>query len=84
MPLYFLHQRRGSSVLRDEEGAEFADLSEAREEALQAARELIAGSVKTSGKLDLSPVFEIVGLDGKRLAEVPFEDAVTLLHTAKA
>lgn len=77
MTLYFLNQRLGSDFIPDEEGAEFESLEHAREEALAAAREVMAGMVLT-GRLDLTASFEIVGADGTSLV-VPFSEAVAIL-----
>lgn len=45
MAKYYFHIRRGSDVARDPEGAEFASQELAREEAVTAARELLAQAV---------------------------------------
>jgi hypothetical protein len=74
MPLFFLHQRREPSYIPDEEGAEFETLAEAREEAIQAARQLV-GEMAYKGFIDLTASFEIEGPDGQR-AVVPFSEAV--------
>jgi hypothetical protein len=76
MPLFFLHQRRGATHIRDEEGAEFADFAEARAEAIVAARELMSEMVHR-GHIDLSATFEIEGPSGEK-AVVPFSDALEI------
>jgi hypothetical protein len=78
MSLFFLHQRRGSSIIRDEEGAEFASFAEAREEAIVAARELLSEMVLT-GRLDLTATFIVEGPDGQH-AELRFAEAVQLIQ----
>jgi hypothetical protein len=76
MPLFFLHQRRGSTYISDLEGVEFAPLEEARLEAIEAAREQLQEMIR-KGVLDLTAVFEIEGPDGLKAA-VPFLEAVKL------
>jgi Domain of unknown function (DUF6894) len=41
MARYFFHLEDGSGVLRDEEGAEFGNIEEAKAHAFQVARELV-------------------------------------------
>jgi hypothetical protein len=74
MPLFFQHQRRAQSFLPDLEGAEFATLEAARQEAILAARELVEGMAHT-GLMDLRRAFEIEGPDEQR-AVVPFSEAI--------
>lgn len=74
MPLFFLHQCQGSTYIRDDEGAEFVSLSEAKLEAIVAVRELMSETV-LKGVLDLTAVFEIEGPDGQR-SEVRFSEAI--------
>jgi len=47
MERYFIHLRRtGEPTLKDPEGSELPDLNAAKEEALTAARELLAETIK--------------------------------------
>lgn len=76
MPLFFLHQRRSSTYIPDPEGAEFASVAEAREEAIQAARQMVCEMAR-DGVIDLTIAFEIEGPDGQ-LALVPFSEAIAV------
>jgi len=76
MALYYLHQRRGVSYIRDLEGAEFNSVEDARDEAIGATRELVSEMALT-GHLDLTPSFEIVGEDGSSTV-VPFSEALSI------
>ncbi|MDB5593295.1 MAG: hypothetical protein JWM36_256, partial [Hyphomicrobiales bacterium] len=62
----------------DLEGAEFVNLEAARQEAIQAARELVQEMAHT-GVIDLRIVFAIEGSDGQR-AVVPFSEAIEVLR----
>jgi hypothetical protein len=74
MPKYFLHHRCASIYIVDPEGAEFANLADARAEAVMAARDQISRTVYT-GWIDLSEAFDVEGPDGEG-AVVLFSDAV--------
>lgn len=62
MPRYHFQQRTGQSVVDDDEGSEFPDVEAARHYALRAARELLADSIRWSGR---PPPDCIVILDGE-------------------
>jgi hypothetical protein len=74
MPVFYSHQRRGETLIIDDEGAEFPNVEHARQEAIFAARELMAEMMLT-GFVDLTPVFEIVSETGE-IEIVPFAQAV--------
>jgi hypothetical protein len=78
MPVFYLHQRRGGTVIRDHEGAEFPNVEHAQAEAVIAARELM-GEMMLTGLVDLTPVFEISDEAGATI-EVPFASAVRFRH----
>ena len=77
MPKYFFHIRAGGVLEEDPEGAEFPTLDEAHQEALEAAREIIAEKVLANEVTDAQS-FEIVAEDGALLREVPFRSAIRL------
>jgi hypothetical protein len=78
MTLYYLHRRSRSDFIRDLEGAEFADIAEAREEAVAAARQLM-GQTLLKGVIDLSDLFEIETAEGPE-AVVKFSEVVDILR----
>jgi hypothetical protein len=77
MTLFFLNQRLRSDYIRDEEGAHFGSLEEARQEAIGAARDAMARMVLT-GCLDLDGAFEIKGPEGPSVI-VAFSEALTIM-----
>jgi len=76
MPRFYLHLRKGENFFRDPEGAEFADLEAARQEALQAARELAAESIKFDQEIEGR--FEITDEQGQSLLIVTLKDTVRI------
>ena len=76
MPRYYLNFREGQTLHRDPEGADFADLEQARQEAASCARELVASAV-----VDNEPVrghIEVEDADGHILATVRLRDMITI------
>ncbi len=76
MPRYYLNFRQGQTLHRDPEGADFADLEQARQEAACCAKELIAAAV-----VDNEPVkghMEVEDADGRILATVRLRDMITI------
>ncbi len=80
MPRYFFHVREIVTLVEDEEGTECADGAAAREEAIRAARDVMAEHVRKG--LDVSCwSFEINDEQGRPVMTVPFSAA---LRTAAA
>ena len=52
MPHYFFHVRDGGDISRDQEGQELPDLDAARQEAVNASRELIGERLLHGGAID--------------------------------
>lgn len=77
MPQFFFHIRNANSFDKDLEGAEFETLAKAHEEAIHAARELLAAKVLRGLALDGSR-FEITSEDGVVVDIVPFKSAISL------
>lgn len=79
MPSFYLNLRRGSQVLPDDqEPQEFADLEEARIEALQSLRELAAEAILSAQPFDYSGI-EIADENGAKVADVQATEAVPQL-----
>lgn len=79
MPRYYfnLRHRPGPEGLAvDPEGEEWPDLNAAREQALNAARDLIARTQTYVVRDWFTCLFEIEDVDGQRLLTVPFSDTV--------
>ncbi|MDB5651731.1 MAG: hypothetical protein JWL62_3251 [Hyphomicrobiales bacterium] len=77
MACYHFNQRRGSLLIKDDEGTELPGLEAARAEAIAAAREAMQETIK-QGFLPLSWSFEISDDRGRVILRVPFSDAVKL------
>jgi hypothetical protein len=76
MAVFFLHYRSCAAEIRDLEGAEFANLEEAKEEAIAAARAFISAAA-LNGFVDLTAALEIQGQDGQ-ITIVRFSEAIEL------
>lgn len=74
---YFFHVRDGDQFDEDPEGAEFGTAQRAVEEAVLAARELIAAKA-LAGELIDGQVFEITDERGAVVELVPFRSALKL------
>jgi hypothetical protein len=77
MARFFVHLNECGSVSRDEDGHELADLQEARDAALKAAREIMCAEI-AEGRLCLSCQIEITDSAGEVLLVIPFRDAITI------
>ena len=75
MPLYYFHVINGEETIRDEEGIDLANMDEVREEALQAARQIMAELVLTGKDLD-NRRFEIEDDAGETMLIYPFKLAL--------
>lgn len=76
MPRFHMNIRKGDAFLEDREGEEFASLSEARTEAVQSARELMAARMAAGKMPDGDTRFEITDDSGKTVLVMPFEEAI--------
>jgi hypothetical protein len=76
MPRFHMNIRKGDDLLKDWEGEEFPSLSEARTEAVQSARELMAARMAAGKMPDGHHRFEIADESGKTVLVMPFEDAI--------
>lgn len=76
MPRYHLLTRCGDVLLPDDEGEEYSSLDEARTEALESARELMAERLRSGRPLNVAnSSMEIYGEDGALRCIVPFASA---------
>jgi hypothetical protein len=69
--------RNGTGFVEDGQGQEFAGEDEARQEAMLAARDIMAGELR-AGALDLTARIEVTDAEGKLLFSLIFADAVTI------
>ncbi|KQS77168.1 hypothetical protein ASG25_17545 [Rhizobium sp. Leaf384] len=77
MPRYYFHVRKHDILEKDLEGAVFHSINAAHDEALQAAREIIAEKVLADEVID-GNCFEITSEDGEVVRRVPFRSALRL------
>lgn len=75
MPKFFINLRSGESVHADPEGYDFETVAEAREEAVLAAREMLARKVKNGEVVD-GQQFEIADDSGTILDVVPLRSVI--------
>jgi uncharacterized protein DUF6894 len=66
---FYFHLRSGEELLRDDEGQDFPDRSAARQEAEQAARELLAEAIK-GGRARVPEAFVIADELGREIDTV--------------
>jgi hypothetical protein len=75
MPRYFFHQMTRQGIISDLEGFEFPDIEQARLEAIQDARHLMADAIRRG--LDISSrIFHICDEGGDAVAVVTFQEAI--------
>jgi hypothetical protein len=77
MARYYFNVRRGNDLISDPEGIEFGAVDDAREEAKQAARDILADRVK-HGELVDDGEFEIIDERGVKILTVPFRSVLRL------
>ena len=70
MDRFFFHIRTGGQVLVDQEGTWLADADAARQEALTAARHILADAIR-SGNEVIPEAFVIADSEGRELESVP-------------
>ena len=76
MPRYYLNFRQGQTLHRDPEGADFADIEQARQEAVCCAKELVAAAVTDNETV--RGHMEVEDADGRILATVRLRDMITI------
>jgi Domain of unknown function (DUF6894) len=69
---YYFHLKEGRRLDRDDEGIDLPDLSAAKREALEGAREILAEAVK-AGANTVPEALVIADEAGRALEIVPFE-----------
>jgi hypothetical protein len=72
---FYLHIKDGADLIRDEEGVDLPTAADARDQALHAARELVADAV-ISGRDLSADAFLIADQDGKQLAYLRMSEAL--------
>jgi Domain of unknown function (DUF6894) len=70
MRRFYFHLRAGDELVPDEEGIDLSDLSAARREAIEAARELLAEAIK-DGRAEVPEAFVIADEEGREIDTVP-------------
>lgn len=75
MPHFYFHIRDGEEWVEDYEGQELPSLDEARAQAVESARELMAAKV-ASGKRLNHDRFEIADASGRVVLTMAFEEAI--------
>jgi hypothetical protein len=70
MARFYFHVREGEELIPDDEGVDLPDVSAARQEAVLAAREILAEAIKR-GKPKVADAFVIADEAGRALDIVP-------------
>jgi hypothetical protein len=76
VPLFYMNIRKGDELLEDWEGQDFRSLAEARTEAVQSARELMAARMAAGKMPERHVKFEITDEFRKIVLVLPFEEAI--------
>ena len=75
VPLYFFHLDEGGSLVMDDEGQDLLDVAAAHEQAIRAARDVLAAEV-LGGRWPSTWCVYVEDAEGQRLFEVPLREAV--------
>lgn len=76
MPLLYFHIKEGDEVLLDEEGSDHPDLQAAREEAIEAIRQIIGNAVMSGSPLRLDREMQVADDAGQTLLKFTFREVV--------
>lgn len=77
MPRYYFDIKSNEDFVEDPEGVELKGDGEAREEAIDAAREILAERVRKGEVID-GHVFDVRDDDGTKVFTLPFRDVLRL------
>lgn len=77
MPRYYFHTRDGDRLIKDPEGRELRNVTLARDEAVLAARKVLADKIER-GEIIGRQAFEICDSWGNKLLTVTFRSALKL------
>jgi hypothetical protein len=77
MPRFYFHICNGHGFIEDEEGVDLPDEPAARRNAVEAARDVMAGDLR-EGRLDLTSFIEVEDEAHRLLFTLTFAEAVTV------
>jgi hypothetical protein len=77
MSRYYFHLRFEDEVIADQEGLDLPDTATARREALAAARQILADSIK-SGRENIPDAFIVADSEGRELETIPLAAALPI------
>ncbi len=72
---FYFHLWAGDQLIRDEEGLDLPDVSAARHEAVESAREILAAAVR-AGQAKVPDAFVILDEAGRTLDTVPLAEVL--------
>jgi hypothetical protein len=75
MALFYFSIKAGDRLISDDEGSEFSGPNEARQEAIEAAREIVADSAWTGRDLDVEAIIVTDG-EGFPVVTLPLENVL--------
>ncbi|MDQ0558665.1 hypothetical protein QO004_000440 [Rhizobium mesoamericanum] len=77
MTRYFFHIRDGDDLVEDTDGVELPDHASAREEAVRAAREMLAEKLLLGERID-GELFEVTDESGRVVETIPFKSVMKI------
>jgi hypothetical protein len=77
VPVFYFHVCNGSGFVEDEQGTDVADVSAAREHAINGLRDLMAQEMRV-GQLNVASFVEIEDQNHQLVMTVPFIEAVNV------
>jgi hypothetical protein len=76
MPHYFFHIRTGGDLIKDEEGLMLRNLTEARNEAVLSARDIVTECVRAGTPIAFRNAMEVMDEAGTTVLIVTFAEAI--------
>ena len=83
MTVYYFHLWHGEQLTDDLEGVACVSLEAARKRAIEGARDILAGDVR-SGRIDLNQRLELFDDAGRLCLTIPFSEAIEVIASAAA
>ncbi len=76
MPQFYFHIQGCDDLVKDDEGIDLADVAEAKSEAIESARDILADAIRSGKEFDYTKAFVIADEQGRHLMSVPLTDAI--------
>jgi hypothetical protein len=76
MPRYYRHLQQGDQLIHDTDGVELSNLDEARADALEGIRDILAEAIRRGHDVPLDDAIIITDEAGQELMTVSFSEAL--------